>query len=75
MKLAVSYDEKGNITTMFDPEKLRGEKGSLKYIPAKGEKHYLLDVPKELESKPFQQLPELLRVNVSGAHPQLVRKG
>lgn len=75
MRLAVSYDNEGNILTMFDPDKLRGEKGFLTYVPAKGEKHHILDVPKELEGKPFMELPKLLRVNANGnAHPRLERR-
>jgi len=74
MKLAVSHDEHGNITTLFDPEKLQSDKGTLKYVPAKGEKHHVLDVPKEFEGKPFEELPQLLRVNASGAHPRFERK-
>jgi hypothetical protein len=75
MKLAVSHDAKGNIVTLFDPEKLRGYKGSWKYVPAKGEKHYVLEVPKGFESKPFAELPKLLHVNTSGAQPRLEPKG
>ena len=74
MKLAVSHDEQGKIITLFDPEKLHGDKVSLRYVPAKGEKHDVLDVPKEFEGKPFEELPTLLRVNASGAHPRLERK-
>ena len=74
MKLAVSHDEKGNIVFLFDPEKLHGDEGFLTYVPAKGEKHYVLEVPKEFEGKPFQELPKLLRVNTSGAHPRLEPK-
>lgn len=75
MRLAVSYDNEGNILTMFDPDKLRGEKGFLTYVPAKGERHHILDVPKELEGKPFTDLPKLLRVNANGsAHPRLERR-
>lgn len=75
MKLAVSHDAKGNIIALFDPEKLRGEKVSLTYVPAKGENHHVLDLPKEMEGKPFMELPKLLHVNTSGAHPRLERKG
>ncbi len=75
MKLAVSYDEQGNIVTLFDPEKLeRGDKVSVKYVPAAGEKHVILEVPKELESRPFKDLPALLRVNASGPKPRLELK-
>jgi hypothetical protein len=74
MKLAVSHDDHGNIVTLFDPEKLHNDKGTLTYVPAKGEKHYVLDVPKEFEGRPFEELPKLLHVNTSGGHPQLQRK-
>lgn len=74
MKLAVSHDEQGNIVTLFDPEKLHSDKGVFKYVPAEGEKHYVLEVPKEFEGRPFGDLPELLRVNTSGAQPRLESK-
>jgi hypothetical protein len=70
MKLAVSYDDLGNIVTLFDPEKLRSDEGSLRYVPAPGEKHHVLEVPKEFEGRPFEDLPSLLRVNASGEHPR-----
>jgi hypothetical protein len=75
MKLAVSYDGQGNITTLFDPEKLKNEHGSLSYVPAPGEKHHHLEVPKEFETKSVMELPHLVRVNVHGGHPKLERKG
>jgi hypothetical protein len=75
MKLAVSYDERGNIVTLFDPQKLHGEKGFFKYVPAKGEKHEILEVPKELEGKPFVELPTLLHVKAEGGHPRLAARG
>jgi hypothetical protein len=74
MKLAVSYDEQGDILVLFDPEKLQGNKVTLKYAPAKGEKHVVLEVPKELEGRPFLDLPTLLRVNASGSQPRLELK-
>jgi len=74
MKLAISHDDQGNIVTLFDPQKLHGNNGSLKYMPAKGEKHHILDVPKEFEGRPFGEFPKLLCVNTSGAHPRLERK-
>jgi hypothetical protein len=74
MKLAVSHDDHGNIVTLFDPEKLHGDKQSLKYVPAKGEKHHVLEVPKELADRKIEELPNLLRVDTKGTHPQLVRK-
>jgi hypothetical protein len=74
VKLAVSYDAHGKIVTLFDPESMHSDKGTLKYVPAKGEKHHVLEVPKEFESRPFRELPSLLRVNVKGAHPRLEPK-
>lgn len=68
MKLAVSYDAKGNILTLFDPAKLRGDKMTLTYVPAKGEKHEVLEVPKHLEGKSVGELAALLRVSAAG-HP------
>jgi hypothetical protein len=75
MKLAVSFDAEGNIITLFDPEKLKSEKGSLSYVPAPGERHYHIELPKEFEGKPFMELPHLLRVNMHGVHPILESKG
>jgi hypothetical protein len=70
MKLAVSHDDQGNITTLFDPDKLRGEKVTLQYMPAKGEKHHVLEVPREHEGKPITDLPKLLRVAANGGKPR-----
>jgi hypothetical protein len=75
MKLAVSHDAQGNITTMFDPEKLRGDKVTMQYVPAKGEQHHILDVPKEFEGRTFEDLPKLLRVGTGGGQPRLEKKG
>jgi hypothetical protein len=75
MKLAVSHDGKGNIVTLFDPQKLHGDKGFLTYVPAKGEKHHVLDVPKQFEGKAFEELPKLLRVSADGGNPRLEPKG
>jgi hypothetical protein len=74
MKLAVSHDERGEIVTLFDPNQLHGAAGSLTYVPAKGENHHVLEVPKEFEGRPFQELPALLRVNTSGGKPRFERK-
>lgn len=71
MKLAVSYDSEGTILTMFDPEKLRGEKFTLQYVPAKGEKHEVLEVPKDLEGRAFTDLHKLVRVNAKGGTPRM----
>jgi hypothetical protein len=74
MKLAVSYDTAGNITTLFDPAKMKSEKGTLTYVPAPGEKHQHLDLPKEFEGKAVTELPALLRVREHGSHASLERK-
>lgn len=72
MKLAVSYDAHGRILTLFDPEATRaGAKGTLRYVPAPGERHHVLDVPKDLERKSILELAQLLHVNTTGAHPKL----
>ena len=62
MRVAVSYDKNGKILTLFDPDKMTSKKGSLTYVPAKGERHEIIDVPREFEGKPFTELPNLLRV-------------
>jgi len=74
MKLAVSYDKHGEIFTLFDPAKLHTGEGFHTYVPAKGEQHHVLEVPKDLENKSLEELPRLLRVNASGAHPQFENK-
>lgn len=73
MKLAVSYDVDGTILTMFDPEKLRGKEFTVHYVPAKGEKHEVFEVPKDLEAVPFTDLHKLVRVNAKGGTPRLER--
>jgi hypothetical protein len=62
MRVAVTYDKDGTILTLFDPDKMTSKDVSLTYVPAKGERHEILDVPKELEGKPLTELPNLLRV-------------
>jgi hypothetical protein len=74
MQVAVSFDKSGNITVMFDPSKLKGEKCTIGYEPAPGENHHVLDLPKQLEGKPFTELAAALRVNTSGAAPKLEAK-
>ena len=74
MKLAVSYDAKGEILTMFDPEKLGGKNVTLRYVPAPGERHEVIELPKEFEKELFSDLPKVLRVNTKGATPKLERK-
>jgi hypothetical protein len=74
MKLAVSYDEQGNIVTLFDPEKLNTDEASTRYVPAPGEKHHVIELPKEHEGRSFEDLPGILRVNASGAHPRFEQR-
>ena len=74
MKLGVSYDDQGNITTLFDTAALRGDTWTHTYVPAEGEKHRILDLPEKLEGTPIEQLPKVLRVNLSEAHPRLEPK-
>jgi hypothetical protein len=74
MKLALSYDPEGEIITMFDPEKLRSENVTLRYVPAPGERHEIIELPKEFEEVPFSDLPKVLRVNAKGATPKFERK-
>ena len=75
MKVAVSYDKNGEILTLFNPEKMTSKKGTLTYVPAKGESHEIIDLPKEFERKPFTELPNLLRVSVKGGKAKLEAKG
>lgn len=70
MQLAVSYDDRGNITTLFDPDSLRSDKGTIRYVPAPGERHHVLDLPKELEKTPFAELPDRLHVDLTNGHPK-----
>jgi hypothetical protein len=74
MKLAVSYNARGEILTMFDPEAAKTDVGSLQYRPAPREKHVILEVPKNLEGKSVEELSKLLRVSVSGKKAKLEAK-
>ncbi len=75
MKLAVSYDEAtGEITTLFDPERLRNDRGTLRYVPAAGEKHLVIEVPTEHANTPFGELPNVLRVEANGGQPHFATK-
>jgi hypothetical protein len=74
MKLGVSYDDQGNITTLFETAQLHGDRLTLTYLPAKGEKHHILDVPEKLKGTPIEKLPEMLRVNLNETHPRLEPK-
>ena len=74
MKVAVSYAKDGTILTLFVPEEMRRVKGFLAYVPAKGERHQIIDVPKAFERKPLAELPNLLRVNARGSKAKLEAK-
>jgi hypothetical protein len=74
MKLGISFDKHGNIVTLFNTETLKSSKGTLQYVPAKGENHHVIDLPQEFEGEAFENLPAILRVNASGSHPRLERK-
>lgn len=74
MQLAVSYDKHGNITTLFDPSTLRGETVTSEYVPAAGENHHLIELPKQFEGKSVMELGPKLRVSTSGAKPVLEAK-
>ncbi len=74
MQLAVSYNNSGDLLMFFDPAKMHDAKGTLTYTPAKGELHAVMQLPKELESKPFTELHNLLRVNAGGTQPKLEMK-
>lgn len=72
MKIAVSYDVHGRILTLFHPEAVQaGTKGTLRYLPAPGERHHVLEVPAGFEKKSVLELAEALRVNTTEAHPKL----
>jgi len=75
MKLAVSYNARGEILTMFDPEAAKSDFGLLQYRPAPREKHVILDVPKKFEGRSVDELSKLLRVSVSGKKAKLEPKG
>lgn len=74
MKLAVSFDSHGQITTLFDPEKIQNTQGHLTYVPQPGENHHVIDLPKQFEHEPFENLPHVLKVNASGGSPKFERK-
>lgn len=74
MKLAVSYDEQGDITTIFDAAQLHGDTWTLAYVPTEGEKHHILDVPEKFEGTPIKKLPEILHVNLREGQPRLESK-
>ncbi|HTR47507.1 MAG TPA: hypothetical protein VMM16_09000 [Verrucomicrobiae bacterium] len=71
MKIAVSYDEAGNILTLFDPEAMRTEAGFFTYTPSPGESHRVFDIPSEFDAARLLDLPRLLRVDTTGPQPRL----
>lgn len=75
MKVAVSYDKAGEITLMFDPSKMQGNKCTIGYAPAAGENHQELDLPKQFEGKPLTEVAPHLHVQVTGGTPKLAAKG
>lgn len=75
MQIAVSYDDNGRIMVMFDPSKLKSDKGTIGYKPAQGENHRVLTVPQGLEGKSMRELASTLRVNAKGASPTLEARG
>ena len=74
MKIAVSYDEEGNILTLFDPDALRTEAGFFTYAPSPGESHRIFDIPGEFDAARLPELPKLLRVDTTGPQPRLERR-
>jgi hypothetical protein len=75
MKLAVSYNARGEILTMFDPQAAKSDFGLLQYRPAPREKHAILDVPKNFEGRSVDELSKLLRVNVRAKKAKLEPRG
>jgi hypothetical protein len=71
MKRAVSFDEKGRILVLFDPETKPDAKVRMKYVPKPGERHHHLEVPAGLEGKSNRELFDLLAVDVSNEKPAL----
>jgi hypothetical protein len=71
MKVAVSYDEKGEVTLMFHPASMQHAEYTVGYEPAPGEMHQVFDVPTNLEGKPVSELARSVRVNVSNGIAKL----
>jgi hypothetical protein len=74
MQVAVSYNNHGEITLMFQPAQLKTGKYIVGYEPVAGENHRVMDVPKQFEGKPVTELSRLLRVNNKGTVPRLEPK-
>lgn len=74
MRLAVSYDDEGNILTLFDPDTLQREQGSLTYLPAEKERHDILDVPQEHAELTIRELVDALRVETGRGAPRFRAK-
>ena len=75
MQLAVSYNQTGEITLMFDPSKLVSDKFTVSYQPAQGENHRVFDVSAKLQGKSIEELASTLHVNVNGRAPVLELRG
>jgi hypothetical protein len=74
MKLAVSYNEHGEITVMFNPSKMGSGDWTVGYEPAPGEKHHVLDLPNKFEGTPLQEIVSKLRVHTKEGTPRLEEK-
>lgn len=72
MRVAVSFDENGNIVTMFDPDKLSGETTFAAYNPAEGENHHIFEVPSGVT---YSEIPQAFRVTSESGQPKLERRG
>ena len=74
MKLAVSFDGHGHITTLFDPARIQNAQGTLEYVPQPGENHQIIDLPSQFHAEPFENLPHVLKIDSSAATPKFVKK-
>jgi hypothetical protein len=74
MKLAVSYDEHGEISVMYDPSEKGNGDFTVGYEPGPGEKHDVLDLPHQFEGKPLREIASKLRVNTREAAAKLEAK-
>jgi hypothetical protein len=58
MKIGLSYDESGKVTCIFDEEAGNSGSTQTKYIPKKGERHQVIDLPTDLQGKSLQEIAE-----------------
>jgi hypothetical protein len=70
MRVAVSFDQDGDVLLLFDPDKVGNADMTISYVPGEGEHHHVFELPKELEQRKFTELHKMLRVKV-GEHPTL----